>query len=587
MHSAIQRWRQLPPQFWLFAIAVCLTAWQFVLVGRITDDSNRQTVDLLFWLGVLMLLWQKRHRLNLESDRLSTGAGLLLLGLLFYKCITLFWFESLPLRLIPVFAPLGLALLASGWRGLRQYWREFIILSLLLIPLDKLDRFLEFQTPFNKITAAFSSFLLHYIGFNIARSGAILDLGDGRSVFVAYECTGGQIILLLTKISLLFVLLFPLTWRWRALMLSLPTGLGFIIGGIRVCLLAAVVDNEELFGFWHGPPGNQIFSLVSMLLYGAWCYHVHESVVLPLEEKLANTQGVPTASATAASAATATGAEPGADLAALQLTPAMAGGGEPEITTGGPSARPPQDEARSPEPQLDIAPKRAPRPLLIFVGSVIAVLTAYTFLVPTAGGRSHPPLDLPERIEWSGNWQFQASEALPVDVELTEERFERVRSARSYQYQNGQNGSAPGTTATVELRYVTGSLGDIDGLLYAREIDADSVGNRQIRELPGIGSYRLFTTDGKAYLTSCLNASGPSTTNSGEFLAVRKQHDPMAARLGPWLLGRDSLRDRRCLWVLLSVPLASPKADPSATYRQLEGLWQVGYADWQAEIARS
>lgn len=551
--------RQLKPQLCLFAIAVCLTAWQFMLLGRITADSNRQVVDLMFWLAVLLLLWQKRQQLRLDSDRLSTSIGLLLLGFAFYKGLTLFWFESLPLRMIPVLAPLGLALLASGWRGLRQYWQEFIIFSLLLLPFDRLDRYLEFNTPFNKITAAFSSFLLHYVGFVVERSGAYLHLSGDRSVFVAYECTGGQIILLLAKLSLLFILVFPLTWRWRVLMLAIPTALGFVIGGIRVSLLALVVNNESRFQYWHGDPGNQIFSMASMVLYGILCYYVHEHVVLPLETKLAAARS--------------------AARSEVPSVPAVAGiAPDGTAVAVPPTARPPVAAPASVPASPD---RQFQRPLLVAVWGASLVLTAYTLAVPTAGSRSLPPITLPERLELAATyWSLQSGNALPVHTELTEERFERVRSARRYTYQGPE-----GDRATVDLRYVTGSLGNIDGLLYAQDIDADSVGHSQARQLPGVGSYRLFTFADRAYLTSCLNARGQSTINPGEFLANRQQHDPPLARIGPWLLGRQSLRDRRCLWVLISMPHPAG-IDPAAKYQQLEGLWQAGHPQWQAEIAR-
>lgn len=260
----------LNSKFYLFGIAVGLTALHLLLTWRLTSDVDQLIINLLFWGSLLCLLWRKRNILNLESGILSSFFGLLLIALLFVKSISLFWFESSFLKIVPMIAALGLGLLASGIKGLKQYWRELIIALLLCLPESLFLQIIEELFKITTLTAKFAAFVLWYIGFQVSRQGANIILSNG-SVLVETLCTGISTALLLLKLSVLFILMFPSDWSKKILVPIGAVFIAFVTSGIRVALMAVVVSNHEAFHYWHGGEGNQIFSTVSILIFGLLC----------------------------------------------------------------------------------------------------------------------------------------------------------------------------------------------------------------------------------------------------------------------------------------------------------------------------
>ncbi|NEP49713.1 MAG: hypothetical protein F6K65_13220 [Moorea sp. SIO3C2] len=70
----------------------------------------------------------------------------------------------------------GLALLASGFRGLKQYWQELLILFTLGVP----KLLLPYLPNINPITAKFSAFVLWYSGANFVLQNSYIILPKGR-----------------------------------------------------------------------------------------------------------------------------------------------------------------------------------------------------------------------------------------------------------------------------------------------------------------------------------------------------------------------------------------------------------------------
>jgi len=98
-----------------------------------------------------------------------------------------------------------------------------------------------------------------------------------------------------------------------------------------------------------------------------------------------------------------------------------------------------------------------------------------------------------------------------------------------------------------------------------------------IHRQPSIGFYHLFTHQHRAYLSSCINSRGGSTVTVSQFRHNRNTYDFLDWRLKErvtlWLQGQGkaSVRDRRCLWVGLSVLLNNSSLE--ATYQNLEKAW--------------
>jgi len=558
---------RVEPRVWLFAIAATLACWQVLLLARLDGSSNRLVVDGLFWAAALTVLWQRRRELELRSDPVSTAIGAGLLGLLVAKSLSLFWFETTFLRLTPLLVFAGLVLVASGWR-VWQYGRELGIFLLLVFPFEQLNGWLKNTANLSQLTAAVSNFMLHYVGFDVAREGIRLLLPSG-SVIVGYECTGGEVILLLLELSLLFILVFPLTWRGRAGLLGGAIAIGFFLGTVRVGILAVLVHDSEKFDFWHGDPGNQIFSMVAMLGYGALCYWVHETVVLP-----------------------ATDAREAARQAALAGEDGAEGEGAGDEVAAGDRAGSARGDRDSGEEQIALgdalgagstgAPTRRGRVLGVAWG-LLALAVAYMLLVPAAGARSVPPLAFPPQVTLPG-WEQVATAPLSEIRPEDSRRFDLIRSGQEYQLQRAARGANRPVTAasealTVQLRYVVGTLGNVDNMMQNQEIfPKGGFDDVEMRDAPSTGSYRVFHDGDRAYLSACIDPNGRSVATMGEFIANRRE-TVTPERLGGWLLGRHPLRDRRCLWAHLFAPLEGQS--PQALYPTLETAWQAGYSQWQ------
>ncbi len=71
----------------------------------------------------------------------------------------------------------------------------------------------------------------------------------------------------------------------------------------------------------------------------------------------------------------------------------------------------------------------------------------------------------------------------------------------------------------------------------------------------------------------------------------RYVHALQVNRLLPWLLGRETLVDRRCLWTLMSMPLPmGAKSNSIASekvFKALETAWFSWYQWWQPKFLKS
>lgn len=256
----------LLPQFYLMAIAFGFAIIHLIL----TYQSNRNSDELIFtalpWLGVLILLRQKKDQVSLESDYLSTIIGFSLMSLVLAKSVSLFWFEASFIKVIPLVAIIGLFLVFSGIKGLKYYWREIIVLIILAIPSDSLERIINHVFIVNVLTAKIATLFLWYSGIQVSNEGAMIYFKDA-SVFVDYPCTGVKAILILLKLSILAICVFKHKWKVSTILIAVSIVIGFVLGVIRSSFLSLIVKDEILFNYWHGDDGGSIFATISMMVF--------------------------------------------------------------------------------------------------------------------------------------------------------------------------------------------------------------------------------------------------------------------------------------------------------------------------------
>ncbi len=256
-------------QFWLLAIAGSLTAVYVSLYLKVEGNVSQVAISLLGLAGVFSLLEEKRQKLKFESDIFSSLLGILLITFVLLRSNYVNVVDSF-VELSPFIGFLGLALLASGIRGLRQYWLELTIIFAFHFPLIYISQYLDISI----FTAQFSSAFLSYLGFPVLREGVNINLPTG-SVEVYPGCSGMETISQLVKLAILFLVMFPISSLIKRFIVPIiAIIIGFAVNGIRVALMAFLVANStpESFDYWHTGTGSQIFFLICTLLFGGCCY---------------------------------------------------------------------------------------------------------------------------------------------------------------------------------------------------------------------------------------------------------------------------------------------------------------------------
>lgn len=260
----MNNWQQIKnPQLWLLGIAVSLITLHLYLTWK-SNNIDLLSGSLLFWVTSIYLIWEKRDRLNLESGVLSSCLGIFIITLLLVK-LTHILADDVFLRIVPLLSILGLGLLASGFKGLKQYWQPLVLFGLIAIPWQFIYLFVDLSL----LTAKFSSFLLWLLGFQVFRQGVFVSLPTG-SIEVYDGCSGLRLIVHLLGIALIILLVFNSSIKHKILLTTIAITIGFIINGVRVALMAVLValGDPEAFKYWHTGDGSLIFSLVSVLILG-------------------------------------------------------------------------------------------------------------------------------------------------------------------------------------------------------------------------------------------------------------------------------------------------------------------------------
>ena len=255
------------PRYWLLAIATALITLHVGLLTQI-DDSNLLGISILCWLTIASLVWDKLETLELKSNLVSSLLGISAIAFVLLRSLSTAGYH---LRICPLISLVGLCLLASGIQGLRNYWKELLAVSLLIFISVLAALLKSINLPI--FTTQFSTFLLWSTGFEAIRDGVMILLPTGR-VEVYGACSGIESIVQMFSIAVLFCLIIPLNKIAQVICLTVAIGLGFVVNAARVALMAVLVASSQLeaFEYWHGGDGSLIFSAISVVLFGTFCW---------------------------------------------------------------------------------------------------------------------------------------------------------------------------------------------------------------------------------------------------------------------------------------------------------------------------
>ncbi|MBW4563632.1 MAG: cyanoexosortase A [Mojavia pulchra JT2-VF2] len=247
--------------FWILSIAAGLQAICLTLVWK-ADDTGHLGMSILFLCAAGSLLWDKRHTLRFESDVFSSIVGSLLIGWVLWQSTS----QNLEytLRLLPFTSAIGVSLLASGFKGLKQYWEELIILFFLGVPNVIADLLIDISP----LSAKFATLILWYLGFDVAIDGINIYLPTG-SVKVVHSCSGIDTINYMLGISVIALVMFPVSRSKRFFVPLVAIILGFVSNAIRIAMLAVMVGiNQAAFESWHGGQASYFYAMLSIVIFG-------------------------------------------------------------------------------------------------------------------------------------------------------------------------------------------------------------------------------------------------------------------------------------------------------------------------------
>lgn len=248
----------------LLSLLTALIVLHLSLVLR-SDNTDLIGSSLLYWFVATLIFRQNCSKLDLQSNPISITLGTLVLIPVLSKSASISG-NDIVLRLIPIFSIVPLALIASG--GLKQYWREILILAVFAIPPGLI---LMFFDP-SAITAQVSGFALWVLGFNVTVQDVLVRLPKG-SIEVYSACAGVALMLQLFGVSLMYLFLQPTKRYQKVLIPGVALFIAFILNALRVALMAVLValGDQNAFEYWHIGNGSLVFSTIAVLLFCFSC----------------------------------------------------------------------------------------------------------------------------------------------------------------------------------------------------------------------------------------------------------------------------------------------------------------------------
>ena len=219
--------------------------------------------------------------------------------------------------------------------------------------------------------------------------------------------------------------------------------------------------------------------------------------------------------------------------------------------------------------------------LLIFTNILVFSATIYSLLENQVGNRDAKAFIFPNKIPLTSWNQIESDlaqrEALRersslvtregelVKPPITLESGTTITPVKHYHYVKDD------LTINVSVSYVVNTRGNVYQLIDTQTgIPNNVLNQQQIKKHNDIGFYSVFQDNDYAYLSSCLDSQGKATVTSQQFSANLNQVKLTPSLLAKWLLGKASIRDRRCVWLHLSIPLQS---EVKTSHKILENTW--------------
>lgn len=219
--------------------------------------------------------------------------------------------------------------------------------------------------------------------------------------------------------------------------------------------------------------------------------------------------------------------------------------------------------------------RNQPRPAL-----AIALAAALIGILASFWPRSRPQFQFPSQIQL-GKWSLIKTTQLPIPATLAaigQRYLYTPPICSSVTYSQASPPSNPQVLSPCTLQidtYYIYALANSNLEQLLSQVYQFKLKELQPHQLPGQGFYIKFNQNQRQYLSSCINPQGEPTANSRQFLANRNLYDFNLKQIASYVLGLSDLRDKRCLWVVLSIPQAQ------GAELELTKAWQGWLNYWQ------
>lgn len=256
-----------PIVFGLMALYIPTYYGLFTGLWRGSDQAHGPIVLMV----VLFLAWQNRHYLIDELDNSmwpKVGFSILIFGLLCYVVG-----RSQDILILDIgsqiFVLAGILLITRGTKVLKAMWFPLFFI-LFMIPLPGF--FLDAVTmPMKMAVSYVAEHILFWVGYPIARTGVILQIGQYQ-LLVADACAGMHTLISLEALGLLYLNLVKHDSLFRNITLAiLIIPISFTANVIRVIVLTLVTyyfGDAAGQGFVHGFAGMVLFIVALTLIMG-------------------------------------------------------------------------------------------------------------------------------------------------------------------------------------------------------------------------------------------------------------------------------------------------------------------------------
>lgn len=215
--------------------------------------------------------------------------------------------------------------------------------------------------------------------------------------------------------------------------------------------------------------------------------------------------------------------------------------------------------------------------ILLTITFLLILGTFGKLLVDSETGRKQvKEFNFPSEIPLK-NWQPIDSKVIKNETKtVTDKPYEQILAEKKYYYQKDDQ------KLEIKMTYVVGTLGKAKTKIplqqqYTRNLTPEQISPEWTKK--DNLQYAILDYQDKSYLISCINSRGGSSVTSDEFRKKRIQYDlKNIPHLFDWLIGGESLLDRRCLWAELSLPLNKNNSSKD-NHKLLESTWFNLY-DW-------